>query len=54
MDQVKFFNEDLKDLFNNQPFEVAKNLEGDVFREYENRVTKRFEFHQRTYFIKKE
>jgi len=52
MDQVKFFNEDLKDLFNNQPFEVAKNLEGDVFREYENRVTKRFEFHQRTYFIK--
>lgn len=52
MDQVKFLNDDLKHFFTDKPFYVANDLNGDIFRQHENRVTKRFELEQKNYFIK--
>ena len=47
MDQVKFLNDDLKHFFNDKPFEVVNDLDGDFFSQHENRVTKRFELGQK-------
>ena len=47
MDQVKFLNDDLKHFFTDKPFDVANDLNGDIFRQHENRVTKRFELEQK-------
>ena len=52
MDKVKFLNDDLKHFFTDKPFDTANDLDGDIFRKYENRVTKRFELKQKNYFIK--
>ena len=52
MDKVKFLNDDLKHFFTDKPFDIANDLDGDIFRKYENRVTKRFELKQKNYFIK--
>ncbi len=52
MKEVIFLETGLHNLFIDQPFEVALKIEGATFRKYENRVTKRFEAEQKSYFIK--
>ena len=53
MSKKIFKNEELEDFFgSNDPLEVAKNLEGKIYRDYENRKTKQFELGNSSYFIK--
>ena len=53
MKKVRFLDKDLKQLFEDrETFSVAQNIDGIVFRKYENRVTKKFEIQDRSYFIK--
>ena len=53
MKKVRFLDKDLKQLFEDrETFSVAQNIDGTVFRKYENRVTKKFEIQDRSYFIK--
>ena len=53
MSNSEFLEDEIKDLFSSDDliFE-AKNLEGEVFRKYENRVTKRIQHKDKTYFLK--
>ena len=52
MSNSEFLEDEIKDLFSSDDliFE-AKNLEGEVFRKYENRVTKRIQHKDNTYFL---
>ncbi len=53
MDELNFLDDELKQLFEGkESFNVAKSINGTVFREYENRVTKQFRFQDKSYFIK--
>ena len=53
MKGVKFIDKNLKDFFgDNEPFIFAETLEGEIFRQYENRTTKRFQNLQKSYFLK--
>ena len=53
MERVRFLDKDLKQLFEDrETFSVAQNIDGIVFRKYENRVTKKFEIQDSSYFIK--
>lgn len=53
MKGVKFIDKNLKDFFgDNEPFIFAETLEGKIYRQYENRTTKRFQNLQKSYFLK--
>jgi len=44
---------EIRNLFSSDDFiSEAKNIEGEVFREYENRVTKRIKLNNQNYFLK--
>ena len=44
---------EIKELFSSDDLiSEAKNIEGEVFREYENRVTKRIKHNDQNYFLK--
>tara|TARA_B100001540_G_scaffold313098_1_gene335396 strand:- start:28 stop:1533 length:1506 start_codon:yes stop_codon:yes gene_type:complete len=53
MDKVDFLENDIKDLFSSDnPILEAKNLEGEVYRKYANRVTKKIQYKNLSYFLK--
>ena len=53
MKGIKITDESLVDFFgDNEPFSFAENLEGKIYRKYENRTTKRFKNFQKSYFLK--
>ena len=53
MKEVTFLDNYLNQLFyKKDTFNEVKNIEGKVFREYENRITKQFEAQNKKYFIK--
>ena len=53
MSNVKIFDKHLEHLFHTKDtFTVAKNFEGEIYRKYENRITKKFVNEGRSYFIK--
>ena len=53
MKGIKITDESLVDFFgDNEPFSFAENLEGEIYRKYENRTTKRFQNFQKSYFLK--
>jgi len=48
-----FLNEEVKNLFSSgDPFPIAENIEGEVFRKTANRITKEFTFEGNRYFVK--
>ena len=53
MKEVTFLDNYLNQLFyKKDTFNEVQNIEGKVFREYENRITKQFEAQDKKYFIK--
>ena len=53
MSNVKILDKHLEHLFHSKDtFTVAKNFEGEIYRKYENRITKKFVNEGRSYFIK--
>ena len=53
MKEVTFLDNYLNQLFyKKDTFNEVQNIEGKVFREYENRITKQFEAQNKKYFIK--
>ena len=53
MKGVKIFDHNLFDFFNDdEPFLLAENLKGEIYREYGKRTTKNFQFAQKSYFLK--
>tara|TARA_B100001093_G_scaffold507483_1_gene568110 strand:+ start:308 stop:1813 length:1506 start_codon:yes stop_codon:yes gene_type:complete len=53
MKEVTFLDNHLNQLFyKKDTFTAAQNIEGKVFRKYENRITKQFEAQEKKYFIK--
>ena len=53
MSDIKILDKNLKYLFHaKDTFKVAKNFEGEIYRKYENRITKKFAHEDRSYFIK--
>ena len=53
MSNVKILDKHLEHLFHaKDAFTVAKNFEGEIYRKYENRITKKFVNEDRSYFIK--
>ena len=53
MYKIDFKQQDLQDLFTlKDPFSFAEELEGIIYREHANRVTKEFIFKNESYFIK--
>ena len=52
MNEVKLFDTELQSLFIGEPFDIAYGLDGDTFRKYENRITKRFEIEEKSFFLK--
>ena len=52
MQKLKHLDDDLGSLFHKTPFDEVKRIEGEVYREYENRVTKKFKNNNKSYFIK--
>ena len=53
MEKVIFLDNHVKQFFTNEDvFDVAQNIEGKVFRKYENRVTKQFQVQDKSFFIK--
>ncbi len=53
MEEVTFLDNHLNQLFyKKNTFIEVQNIEGKVFREYENRITKQFEAQDKKYFIK--
>ena len=53
MEKLLFLDKDLRQIFNDEDtFSFAKDIDGRVFRKYENRITKQFEIHDKSYFIK--
>lgn len=53
MNKRIFKDEDLECFFDTEnPFEMAKQIEGEVYRDYANRKTKKFKLGSSSYFIK--
>ena len=53
MEKLLFLDKDLRQIFSDEDtFSFAKDIDGKVFRKYENRITKQFEIHDKSYFIK--
>jgi len=53
MKEVNFLDNQLEQLFfKEDAFLAVKNIEGKVFRKYENRITKQIEVHDKKYFVK--
>ena len=53
MENPKFIDNDLRQVFRSEDtLSVAQNINGKVFREYENRITKQFKIQDKSYFIK--
>lgn len=53
MKEVNLFDDGLKQLFKKgDPFMFAQNIEGKIFRKYQNRVTKKIQIEEKSYFIK--
>ena len=53
MENPYFLDNDLRQVFRSEDtFSVAQNINGKVFREYENRITKQFKIQDKSYFIK--
>jgi len=53
MSNLLLLDSSLQDLFSGKdPFKVVEEIEGDIYREYANRVTKQFSFNNQTYFVK--
>ena len=53
METFNFLDDELKQFFEGEDrFNIAQSIDGKVFREYENRVTKQFQFQNKSYFIK--
>ena len=53
MREVIFLNPEIKKFFSNQdPFQKAKEIEGTIYRDFANRVTKEFKINENNYFIK--
>ena len=53
MEKLLFLDKELRQIFSDEDtFSFAQNMDGKVFRKYENRVTKQFEIHDKSYFIK--
>ena len=53
MKEVTFLDNYLNQLFyKKDTFNEVQNIEGKVFRKYENRITKQFEAQEKRYFIK--
>ena len=52
MEKLLFLDKELRQIFRDEdPFSFAQNMDGKVFRKYENRVTKQFKIHDKSYFI---
>ena len=48
-----FFDEDIKYLFNgSKSFDLAQKVEGEIYREHANRITKKIIVNHKGYFIK--
>ena len=52
MQKLKYFDDDLGSIFQVSPFDEVKSIDGVVYRQYENRVTKKFQNNNKSYFIK--
>ena len=53
MGNIKILDKHLEHLFHaKDTFTVAKNFEGEIYRKYENRITKKFVIEDKSYFIK--
>ena len=52
MQKPKYLEDDLGSLFHKAPFDELKNIDGKVYRQYKNRVTKKFKNKNKSYFIK--
>ena len=53
MREIVFLNSEIEKFFSNQdPFQKAKEIEGTIFRDFANRVTKEFKINENSYFIK--
>jgi len=53
MNNLLLLDKNLKDLFyKKDPFRVVEELEGKIYREYANRVTKEFNLNNQRYFVK--
>ena len=53
MHKSEFKELEITDLFSSDDLvSEAKKIEGEVFREYENRVTKRIKYNDQNYFLK--
>ena len=52
MQKPKYLDDDLGSLFHKTPFDELKSIDGKVYRQYENRVTKKFKNNNKGYFIK--
>ena len=53
MSNLLLLDNSFQDLFfEKDPFKVVEELEGNIYREYANRVTKEFSFNNQTYFVK--
>ena len=53
MSKADFLPNDMKGLFSSDDLILeAKNLEGEIYRQYANRVTKKFQFKNQSYFLK--
>ena len=53
MKKTIFLSEEVKNLFSSgDPFHIAENIEGEVFRKTANRITKEFTLEGNRYFIK--
>ena len=48
MKGIKITDESLVNFFgDNEPFSFAENLEGEIYRKYENRTTNRFQIYKK-------
>ena len=53
MKETIVLKEEIKNLFSSgDPFSIAENLEGEIFRKTANRITKEFTFEGNRYFVK--
>ncbi len=52
MEKIKYLDNNLKFLSKVNSFKAFESIEGEVFRKYENRITKKFQIKQKGYFIK--
>ena len=53
MKNLYFLDKKLSHIFNEfDSFERLKDMDGEIFRKYERRITKRFQVNEKNYFIK--